>query len=144
MLTKAPQKCFLCFLFLVLVLWQPLQAEKSYQVFYKNLKGKTTALNVKASDTIDKVRAKISGMENLPESEIRLIFMGSQLQDGRTLKDYNMKQDSTVSVVQLAIFTLFGFHFMFFILCFSFYVFILWFHFMFLFLLSPKHQLNRH
>ena len=87
-----------------------LQAEKSYQVFYNNLDGKTTALNVKASDTIDKVRAKISGMEDLPESEIRLIFRGGQLQDGRTLKDYNMKQDSTVRVVQLAIFILFCFH----------------------------------
>ena len=100
-------------------MWQPLQAEKSYQVFYKNLKGKTTALNVKASDTIDKVRAKISGMEDLPEPEIRLIFMGTQLEDGRTLKDYNMKQDSTVRVVQLSIFISFCFNYV------LFYVFIL-------------------
>ena len=107
---KAQPKMVLCFLFLFLVLWQPLQAEKSYQVFYENLKGKTTALNVKASDTIDKVRAKISGHESIPEPEIRLLFMGSEVKDGRTLKDYNMKQDSTVRVVQLAIFILFCFH----------------------------------
>ncbi|KDQ12176.1 hypothetical protein BOTBODRAFT_146882 [Botryobasidium botryosum FD-172 SS1] len=77
----------------------PTTAVPDIQIFVKNLDGKTITINIKSTDTIKQLKAKVEEKTRVPARAQRLIFSGKQLEDGRLLSDYNIQKENTLFLV---------------------------------------------
>lgn len=79
--------------------WNSQGTQKEVQIFVKTLNGKTIALMISPTDSVDKLKEIVEERTRIDRDELRLLYSGKQLESGRSLMDYNITKESTLHLV---------------------------------------------
>jgi ubiquitin len=69
------------------------------QIFLKTLCGKTITLEVDHDEKTHNIKNKICEKEGIPADQQRLMYLGNQVEDDRTLDDYGISKEDTLHLV---------------------------------------------
>jgi hypothetical protein len=68
-------------------------------LYVRELNGKNLTLTCDVNDSVEELKSKIQKARGIPIDQQRIIWTGKQVEDGRTLLDYNIGDESTVHLV---------------------------------------------
>ena len=70
------------------------------QIFLQRMTGKTVTIDASPSDTILLIKEKFQDKEGLAPAQQCLIFAGREVDDDKTLSDYNIHKEDTLNVIE--------------------------------------------